>query len=595
MTRADPSLEKRVADLEQQVTELRETLKELGATPRPVAETASRRQKDRPQGARGPEEILSWVDKSYILPRLATTSFIIVVALALRTAVDSAAIDRQLGSFLGMLYAFGLIVYGWFAYRRSDMQAPVFTLWGAFIMASVVVEAHRVFDTVPAEMAYLTLLATGVVTTVMSRLNRVALPVFAGTLSMSFGAFAIGYPSPHFPYLAMALTLANIFAAIATRLLRASWLRWLLLLLTLFMVQIWSLKLAIYLGKLAPDQLDPTIRGFFAAISILATTYAVLAFLGVRGIIQDKVSKFDVILPLMTVLWFAPAGLYVTRLGLAEPPLFGWLGSAGGLGLLLAGLWLAMRQPGGALGTTPFSSAGGLLLLLSTPSALGHALPAYALTALLALVLARISVRQSSSGLRLSSYLLQLFSCLALVLALSSSELVTPSLVGALSSALLAAIAFVHYAWAKSHPPEATGESLAERINQHDRLGSSLLIAALLSSFFACRVGLYQLLDVLHMARPAYFSGAQSVMINLTAAILFILGLLRRDKELRNVAIMVTIIGGAKVFIVDMMALKGIALLMGVFSFGLVAALASFVIGRWQKGAAIESAPPPAD
>ncbi|MDT8442152.1 MAG: hypothetical protein RQ723_10870 [Desulfuromonadales bacterium] len=594
MTRADPSLEKRVADLERQVTELREALKAHDTTARLPAETAPRREKVLPQTAQGSEEILSWVDKSYILPRVATTSFIIVVALALRTAADSEALDRQLGSFLGMLYAFGLIVYGWFAYRRDDMQAPVFTLWGAFLMSAVVVEAHRVFDTVPAEMAYLTLLATGAVTTVMSRMNRVALPVFAGTLGMSFGAFAIGYPSPHFPYLAMALILANAFAAIATRLLRASWLRWLLLLLTLFMVQIWSLKLAIYLGKLTPDLLDPTIRGFFAATSILAVTYAVLAFLGVRGIIQEKVSKFDILLPILTVLWFAPAGLYVTRLGLADPALFGWLGSVGGIGLVLAGLWLATRQTGGALGATPFSIAGGLLLILTAPAALGHTLPAYALTALLALGLARISSRQSSVGLRLSSYLLQLLSCLALVLTLSSSELVSPSLLGALSSALLAAIAFVHYAWAKSHPPAVSDESLADRINKQDRWGSSLLIAALLSSFYACRVGLYQLLDLLHLARPAYFSGAQSVMINLTAAILFALGLLRRDKELRNVAIIVTLIGGAKVFILDMMALKGVPLLLGVFSFGMVAALASFVIGRWQKEGPAESDQAPA-
>ena len=110
-----------------------------------------------------------------------------------------------------------------------------------------------------------------------------------------------------------------------------------------------------------------------------------------------------------------------------------------------------------------------------------------------------------------------------------------------------------------------------------------LLISALLSGFFTCRVGLYQVLDLLHLARPAYFAGAQSVMINLAAATILILALLRRNRELRNVAIVITVIGGIKVFVIDMMAIKGVSLLAGVFSFGLVAALASLVLGRWHK------------
>ena len=52
------------------------------------------------------------------------------------------------------------------------------------------------------------------------------LPVFVGTLGMSFGSFALDYPSPVFPYLVIIMGLANIFATYATRLLRASWLRW---------------------------------------------------------------------------------------------------------------------------------------------------------------------------------------------------------------------------------------------------------------------------------------------------------------------------------------------------------------------------------
>jgi hypothetical protein len=59
--------------------------------------------------------------------------------------------------------------------------------------------------------------------------------------------------------------------------------------------------------------------------------------------------------------------------------------------------------------------------------------------------------------------------------------------------------------------------------------------------------------------------------------------LYKRNKELRNVAIVITVIGAAKVFLLDLVQLKGVPLLFSVFSFGLVAALASFVLGRWSK------------
>ena len=68
-------------------------------------------------------------------------------------------------------------------------------------MCSVVVEAHRVFATVPTEVAYLAMALTGLVGTIISRMHHVALPVFVGTLGMSFGSFALDYPSPVFPYL----------------------------------------------------------------------------------------------------------------------------------------------------------------------------------------------------------------------------------------------------------------------------------------------------------------------------------------------------------------------------------------------------------
>ncbi len=578
-------LNERVAELESRVEALTASIKELQSSRGTcTAEPVEKKAKSRKTDARGgtSEEILSWVDKSYILSRVATTSFIVAVALALRTAADSGTIDLQLGSFIGMLYALALIMYAWFAYREKSIQAPVFITWGVIILCAVVVEAHRVFATVPTEVAYVAMAVMGLVATIISRVNHVALPVFVGTLGMSFGSFAIDYPSPVFPYLVVILGLANLFATYATRLLRASWLRWLLFVLTLFMIQIWDLKLAIYLGKLAPENLEFSVRGLMPSIGFLGLVFAGIALLGVLGRVQEKVSKFDICLPVMNVCWVFLAAKYAIGQGLTTPALFGWAAMVAAIAHLAIAWWLAHRSEGGSLGTTPFALAGGLLVAFTAPMALGHAVIASALVAVLAVGVIWLSVRRGNIGLRLVSYLLQLYACSALVYLLWTTDGTKPSIIGALSSGLLASIAFFHYFWARRHPM-VVAEGLAGSLNKNDRGAGLLLVAALFSGFFTMRVGLYQLLDMLHMATYSAFGGAQSVLINLTAAVLLWLSLMRRNNELRNIAVIVTVIGAGKVFLMDMVQLKGMPLMISVFTFGLVAALASFVLGRWNK------------
>jgi len=579
-------LEQRVADLEAQVASLTESVNQLqsGLLLTGPAETPAGKKTQRKlsAGGGGSEEILSWVDKSYILPRVATTSFIVAVAVALRTASDSGVIDLQIGSFIGMLYALGLLFYGWFAYKERSIQAPVFTLWGTLIMCGVVVEAHRVFSTVPTEIAYLAMAMTGLVGTLISRMHQVALPVFVGTLGMSFGSFALDYPSPVFPYLVVVMGLANIFATYATRLLRASWLRWLLLILTLFMIQIWDLKLNIYLSKLAPENLEFSVQGLLPSIGFLGLLFAVIALLGVLGKVQERISKFDVVLPVINVFWFFLAAQYAINQGLTTSPVFGWSALVGAFMHLAVAWWLAHRVEGGNLGTTSFAMAGGLLMAFAAPMAIGHPVIASALVALLAIGMAWLSLRRRNIGLRLASYLLQLYACSSLVYLLWTTDGTRPSLIGAFSSGLLATIAFAHYFWSQRNPATA-GDTILHKLNKNDRGASMLLIAALFSGFFTMRVGLYQTLDVLHAATRSNFDGAQSVLINVTAIVVLWMSLLRRNKELRNVAVLLIIIGAGKVFLMDMMNLKGMPLLTSVFTFGLVAAFASFVLGRWGK------------
>jgi uncharacterized membrane protein len=348
------------------------------------------------------------------------------------------------------------------------------------------------------------------------------------------------------------------------------------------MIQIWDLKLAIYLSKLSPDNLEFSVQGLLPSIGFLGLVFAGIALLGVTGKVQDKISKFDVVLPVINVCWVFLAAQYAIGQGLTTPQIFGWVALAAALAHMAIAWWLAHRSPRGSLGTTSFAMAGGLLMAFVSPMAIGHAVIASALVALLAVGMAWVSVRRENIGLRLVSYFLQFYACSALVYLLWTTDGTKPSVIGALSSGLLATIAFFHYFWARRHPP-APDESFMHKLNKNDRGAGLLLIAALFSGFFTLRVGLYQALDVMHSATHSAFGGAQSVLINVTAVVLLWLSLMRRNKELRNVAVAVTVIGAGKVFLMDMVQLKGMPLMISVFTFGLVAAFASIVLGRWNK------------
>jgi hypothetical protein len=73
------------------------------------------------------------------------------------------------------------------------------------------------------------------------------------------------------------------------------------------------------------------------------------------------------------------------------------------------------------------------------------------------------------------------------------------------------------------------------------------------------------------------------VLINAAAAGIMLFAFFRRNKEIRNVAILVTVVGGIKVFLYDLFGSHGVPLVISVFTFGLAAAVESLALGRWQR------------
>lgn len=530
------------------------------------------------------EAVLDWVGKSSLLQRMAVLCFLLVVALVLRTVTDSNILVKGVGSILGMLYAAALMAWGWRLYGKENPLAPVFSVCGALLLFSIVVETHEHFESLPTAPAYLLLTVAGAAMAYTSHRFKLALPVFVGTLGMSVAGVALDFPNPIFPYLFILLLAANILGTFATRLQRCSWLRWLLLAVTLFMMLVWGFRLGIYLTKLPPAELPFSVAGFFATGFLFGLAYLSIAVAGILGKISERVSRFDCALPTISAVWIYAVSRYVVNAGLGNQVTLGIVGVVAALLYLSIAHWLSRRNLPGAPGTNSLVLAGSVLMLMALPMATGSSFVSLAVLSAMAFGLCIFSRRWQSGGMRLTSYLLQLYACGGLALTLQVSEATKASFVGAVASGALAIIALWHYLWARVHSPPT--ESLVfSRYDKKDRSVALILLASLLGGFFTLRVGIYQLLAQIVSADmlAAAFASGQSVLINLSAALLMIYAYLRCDKQVRNVAILVTVFGAVKVFGVDLFGLRGLPIVASLLSFGLTAFVESFALSRWQK------------
>ena len=115
--------------------------------------------------------------------------------------------------------------------------------------------------------------------------------------------------------------------------------------------------------------------------------------------------------------------------------------------------------------------------------------------------------------------------------------------------------------------------------------GSEVLVlfSGLIAGFYQARSMLYEFLHIFPGNQENTFICAQSILINAAVVVLMVFALRLKSRELRNVAILVTVIGAGKVFMIDLLSTSGIPLVLSVLSFGLVALTESYILARWQK------------
>ena len=582
------SLNRRVADLEGRLT--------ISTPGRSAAASAAHPESivspalpPRPKGTPGKpaagdhdslsDDVIRWASRASLFPRLATLCFLMVIALTLRTITDNGIVNPLLGMGLGMGYAAVLMVAGWYQYRRESSLAPVFVACGAILMSTIVVETHARFQSLPLVPAYWTLMATGAGMAFVSRRFTAFLPVSVGTLGMCLAGAAIDYPDPFFPYLFMILLTANFLGYYAGTLKRCGWLRWTVLLVTLAMFLLWGMRLAAVAARriTAAPTLAP---GWY--LPVLATASAAFLAIALLGIVRSrhvKVSIFDFCLPAVNAVGSYLAARVVVNAADGSALALNLVAILFALVHFGAAFWLATRNIEGIPGTNSFAVAGCALLALSLPAALGS-VPAAPVLGAVALGVAVLSDRWRSGAVRVTSYLLQAYAVVALALHFPASALAATPFAGTVSVAALAVVALGHYRWCRRHAPPAHSP-LFEIYDKEDLSGAVTLLAALTGVFFLLRGIAWRILAG-GPGGPESFRCAQSIIINLAALGLGLYAFRARNREIRNVAILVIAVG-AVTSASDLLGTRGVPLVLSVLSFGLAAATQSITLSRWQK------------
>mgnify|MGYP005843303285 CR=1 FL=1 len=581
MTNDQTSLAKRIDELTCQVTQLSQRVaqleKQTSLSTKPVrSEARSEKIANQDEGFTLADGTSLLASGSSLLKHVSAICFLLVIGLGLRALSDSGIISMLLGTILGIGYASLLIAGGYVLYRRAQSMAPLFTTTGAILMFSVLVETYVRFSSLPVEIVYLMMAITGISMALISFNQQVSLPIIVGTLGMCLTAVAIDYPNPFFPYLGLMLWLANVLGFFASRIKRCSWLRWLLMLTTHFMLQIWGLKITGVLGKAVDDhQFAP--EWFIPIVTLIGFTFIMISFFGIIRSGNEKISKFDFMLPALNAAWCYVAGMYALK----NPAIFGLPAAAAAILHFALAFWLARRARVNAPGTNTFTAGGVILAGLSLPALMGSATLPLPLLSLLALGICLYSNTWQSGGVRVTAYVLQLYVSIILVFQILGPVIDQP--LPLFTVALICSwVAVAQYHYCRSTPPPAAA-TFFNRYDPHDLAALLPFFAGLASGLISClALGYFILSRQYPDAFQIAYIGLQSLIINGSAIMLMVYAAMRQNRELRNVSFLILALGGVKVFVFDLLQISGSWLVAGIFTFGAATALQSIILARWK-------------
>ena len=522
-------------------------------------------------------------ESSRLLSRASTISFLLVLALILRTVTDSAIVPPDVGSIIGIGYSALLIAIGWFMYARKGIQAPVFTSCGTFLIFAVIAESNlnQKFHLLPLLPAFALLIATGAVTAAISYRYRVRLPFSIGTVGMALAAVVVTFheQAPDFRYLIATLLVANLLGHFTMSLEKCKWVGWSLFLVTAATTIWWAFAMrSLYIDPTTATSATAMLPWFLAGVGAFGCMYLAIASWEILTGQSEQVGNYYLALPTLTVLWSFGSALFVTAILHSSTMLISGLGLFVALLHIYVTRYLSKQRSGGRGGLGAICNAGAILLAMALPIITGNALFALPILCAIALMLIIFSGAWQSGGVRLTSYLLQLHTTALFVFLQINLSPTSPIAIFLVVGCILSGLAFLQYQWARSNPPPADIRFFT-RIDSKDLSAGGLLILSLLSAFLLFRSGAFAALGHIDNA----FRATQSVFINAAAAGTVIWAYVRKSGEIRNIAIAIILIGAIKVAIYDLMSIKGMPLVMSILSFAIATATLSIFLSRWQR------------
>jgi hypothetical protein len=528
------------------------------------------------------EDVLFWAGQA-LLPRIAAVCFMLVAALVLRTLTDGDFIGKFSGSILGIVYASALIAWGWYQYTKQGRLAPVFPGCGLLLFFSVILETHTRFESVSTLWAYVLLVSASLPVVIIGLRYNASFLLSMAVIGASLSGMAINFPNPHFPLLGGLLLAANIAAYFAFEKKISPALRWVVLIFTVLFWMLWAFKLNVPLtrGVTPVDRLYLT--WFVPTLFVFWLFNLLIVWKNVfKGIVPGF---FESLLPTIN-----SAGAFAA-LNVVVIPWTGkgWLPGVAALIVAAVHFFFAAgvskHNKEGALGSNVFTFAGVVLLLVGMPLVSGRVLWSLPVWSVCAYILILFSDRWRNGGVRVSSYFLQAGSAVAAIFYVYPGT--KENFAGtAFIALILSVVSLLQYHWCRKHLPVTKDSAYFSWLDKNDFSGVVLLLAGLLNGLYFFRFGLTGFLPG-ELWLGARMSGL-TFIINMGSVVLMIAGLKKRSLELMVVAVCIALFGAAKVFLWDLFKVKGVFLVVSVFSFGVVAAVGSVVMGKWQRAVGSE-------
>ncbi len=595
MARSFGSLEERVtwlADemliLKEQVQLLDTRLQMMGSASKSgdVPEPADRQISNRIADNQPVGESLNRMGRE-LVPRVSAVSFMLVVALVLRTVTDNGMLPPHLGIYTGLVYAVGLICSGTMLYKRQSSLAPVFPACGILLFYAVLMEGFSKFAAMGITTTYLVLLAATVAVALIALRFRATVLLFLTIWGSSVAGFVIDFSEPQFVFLGL-LVLSNvIWGHLAKKRGISTVLRWNTFILSAVFWAILSFKLNFALLS-RPEDLPAVSLNYFPPLLFLFWAFYTYTTLWTIRAGRMAGDIFHHVIPVIVA-----GGVFSIAYAVIIP----WLGGEMVLGfsaVLCSALYMGvvawLSKHYGELNTGKEFVVAAILLLVQGLSILVPAYFAMPIMVVAATVLLVRSQKWHSAGCRVIAYFFQIG---VILWGFAYRIFAIPEVVGGeaaiswnygiLFSAFWAVCALWCYRWCRLNPPDING-GFFNFIDRDDRSAVVLLL-----------IGLYQIYAVLHFAAFGILANnmtdyttslycARSIILNLGVIVLMLVGLKLRSKEILITAFMVVIIAAVKVFLFDLFRTDGMPLVLSVLTFGMVAAVTSVVLRKWGAG-----------